>query len=310
MRVLIVCSGNAGSITSFVKEQADSLINKGVQIDYYLINGEGIFGYLRNYPTLISKIRSFRPHIVHAHYGLSGLLANFQRKIPVITTFHGSDIHFNFLLLLSKVVILLSKYNIFVSSKLAGRAKVKTNYSIISCGVDLSIFKEIDKLDARHHLGLNEEMKYVLFSSSFTNKIKNYPLASEVVHRLKSIGFNVELLEFDGYDRNEANQLMNAVDCIIVTSFHESGPLVVKEGLACNCPIVATDVGDIQEVVGNTPGCFISSNDPGVLTLNLIKAIGFGKIPNGRNRVIKYDLDRIAENIYNVYNTVLLMNKS
>jgi len=55
---------------------------------------------------------------------------------------------------------------------------------------------------------------------------------------------------------------MNASDVLILSSFHEGSPNVVKEAMACNCPIVATNVGDVKWVLGNTEGCYISSFDP------------------------------------------------
>src|ERR1035437_3240977 len=118
MKVLIVCSGNAGYISPFVKEQANNLRKSGIEIDYFLIKGKGWIGYLFNYHAMIEKIKSYQPSIIHAHYGLSGMLAVMQRKIPVIVTFHGSDINSKgFEKGFSILAIKLSKHNIFVSKK-------------------------------------------------------------------------------------------------------------------------------------------------------------------------------------------------
>lgn len=40
-----------------------------------------------------TKKKEFQQDIVHAHFGLSGLFATLQRRIPTIITFHGSDIN-------------------------------------------------------------------------------------------------------------------------------------------------------------------------------------------------------------------------
>ena len=40
----------------------------------------------------IRKINTKHYDIVHAYFGSSGFIANFQRKIPVVTTFIGSDL--------------------------------------------------------------------------------------------------------------------------------------------------------------------------------------------------------------------------
>lgn len=56
------------------------------------LQGKGINGYFKNLSAQ-KKIKEFHPDIIHAHYGLSGLFANLQRKVPVVTTYHGSDIN-------------------------------------------------------------------------------------------------------------------------------------------------------------------------------------------------------------------------
>ena len=40
MRILIIASGNSSQLSPFVKEQAESLIEKGLAIDFFLIKGK------------------------------------------------------------------------------------------------------------------------------------------------------------------------------------------------------------------------------------------------------------------------------
>lgn len=44
-----------------------------------------------------------------------------------------------------------------------------------------------------------------------------------------------------------------------MTSNYEGSPNIIKEAMACNCPIISTDVGDVGWVVGNTEGCYLIS---------------------------------------------------
>ena len=37
MRILIIASGNSAKMSPFVREQAESLIKKGVSVDFFLI---------------------------------------------------------------------------------------------------------------------------------------------------------------------------------------------------------------------------------------------------------------------------------
>ena len=56
---------NPSFLIPFIIEQVDSLKELGVDIDYFLIQGKGIFGYLKNYFKYRAKINHFRPDIVH-----------------------------------------------------------------------------------------------------------------------------------------------------------------------------------------------------------------------------------------------------
>lgn len=305
MKILIVCSKTRNRIGSFITEQAESLIKAGVIIDYYTIEKRGILGYLMSFPKLNRKIKLFKPDIIHAHYGFSGLLANFQRKIPVVTTFHGTDINDHKAFYFSKLAMILSKYNIFVSSKLIERARPKKNHTMISCGIDFNNFKEIDRDLARIKLGLSLEKKYLLFSSSFDNKVKNYELARDSLQVLSAKGIEIELLEFKGYNREKSNLLFNAVDGVLVTSKSESGPLVIKEAMAVNTPAISVDVGDVSEITNNTKGYFITSHDKDEISNAILDCLKLNKRTNGRNKIQFLDIDIVAQRIIEVYKKII-----
>ena len=116
IKVLVVCSFNSGKVAPFIKEQVNSLKQFGTSIDYYLIQGKGPVGYLKNYFPLLEKLKQFKPNIIHAHYGYSGLLSLLQRIIPVVCTFHGTDVSLPQNRILSFLVSRLAKENIFVHS--------------------------------------------------------------------------------------------------------------------------------------------------------------------------------------------------
>ena len=88
MRILIVASYNKNYFAPFILEQVEALTNEDCEISFFGLQGKGIRGYLKNLPSLKRKIKEFHPDVIHAHYGLSGLLANLQREVPVITTYH------------------------------------------------------------------------------------------------------------------------------------------------------------------------------------------------------------------------------
>ena len=101
--------------------------------------------------------------------------------------------------------------------------------------------------------GLKREEIYGLFSSNFSNKVKNYQLAKKA---LKHLNKKIHLIELVGYNRDEVNILLNAVDFLLMTSISEGSPQIIKEAMACNCPIITTDVGDVTVARRSSGGAF------------------------------------------------------
>lgn len=305
IKILIVGNYNPGHFSPFIVEQMQALRVQGVSVDTYGIVGKGLIGYLRNIKGVKEKINAYKPDLIHAHYGLSGLCSNLQRKVPVVTTYHGSDIHSGgWVLKFSQLAMRLSAYNIFVSKKMLEMSRYKKpNACVQSCGLDLNVIQEITREEARKELGLSSDEKIGLFSGSYDNTIKNYSLAQAAVEQLN----NVLLMELKGYSRREVNLLMNAVDFQLTTSFRESGPLVVKEAMACGTPVVSVDVGDVKEVMGNTDGCYIAERNPDDIADKIRMALAFKGKTNGRQRIIDLGLsnDLVAKKLIEIYNEVL-----
>lgn len=306
MKVLIVGSLNShkGKFAPFVLEQAETLRNKGVVVGYYGIIGNGLTGYFKNFFRLKNKINEFKPDIIHAHYGLSGLLANLQRTVPVVTTYHGSDINNPKVLRLSKYAIRLSKHNIFVSQKNVNIAGVKERYSLIPCGVNMDNFSMITKVNARRLLGWNINEKIIIFAGAFDNYVKDYPLAKMAVSILDD---NVKLLELKGYNREQVSKVFCAADALLMTSFTEGSPQVIKEAMVCGCPIVSVDVGDVAEVIDGVDGCYIANRTPEDISNKLKLALPFNGRTKGRERIIELGLtnDIVAKKLINIYEDIL-----
>lgn len=303
MKVLIVCSGTKNKLSPFIKEQMESLMNCDIHFAVFQITRSGVVGYLNNLRHFKEYIKNFKPDIIHAHYGLSGLFANFQRKVPVITTYHGSDINDKKILFLSKICIKLSKYNIFVSNKLKEISKIKNKYAVIPCGVDLNNFICIEQKNAREQMNFNKTDKLILFAGAFDNKIKNPLLAQNAVKLLK----DAKLIELKDYTREEVNILMNAVDVALMTSYAEGSPQFVKEAMACNCPIVSVAVGDVSEIISGTEGCYIADATIEDITKKLNSALNFNKRTKGREKIISMGFDNkiISKQIIEIYLNIL-----
>ena len=303
MKILIICSKNSGRIAPFITDQVEALQKAGVVCEYYTVEGKGVKGYLWNYSPMMHKIREFQPDIIHAHYGLSGLLANLQRKVPVVTTYHGSDINNPKVLRYSKVSIILSAWNIFVSNKNIQLAGVKRKFSLIPCGVDTDIFRPMDRKPEREKPGFRERDKIVLFAGAFDNPVKNPELALEAVGKVP----DARLMELKGYSRTQVAGLMNAADVCLMTSHTEGSPQFIKEAMACNCPIVSVDVGDVKEVINGVEGCYIAERNAEDIAEKLKLVFEKNKRTNGREKLMKMGLDSesVAKKIKTIYNEVL-----
>lgn len=301
MKVLIVANKKSGQFSPFVMDQVEELKKLGVDFIFYPVMGKGIKGYLSEIFKLKRVINTQKPDLIHAHYGLSGLLANLQRKVPVITTFHGSDINVKSNQKFSKLTYRLSKGTIFVSKKLRSNLGVSGG-QIIPCGIDLDLFQKIDKVEARKQLGWNLDKQYVLFSSGFDRSIKNYPLAKEVMS-----GFDpskVELKELKGYSRKEIPIVMSASDCALVTSNSESGPLFVQEAIACQLPVVSVNVGEVENYFEGTEGNYLVTRVPSDIRSKVEFVLSGKNMVNSHQKELNFCNKSIAERVLNLYKSL------
>ena len=318
MKLLVIASDKGEHFVPFIEEQITALQQNGVEIVRYGVTGKGIIGYLRELPALRRLIRAEHPDIIHAHYGLCGLLANLQRRIPVVTTYHGSDINNPSILRFSKIAIRLSAYNIFVSKKNVALAfrlspfafRLKKRSALLPCGVNLTDDQLLSRSEARKALGIAEQEKIVLFAGAFDNAVKDAPLAQEAVSfasRLSPFASNLILQELRGFTRAEVNCWMCAANVLLMTSKTEGSPQVIKEAMACGCPIVSVDVGDVAERTSGVEGCYVvPSRDPRNIAQALLQAIAFEGKTNGREKIIEMGLsnEQVAKQLIDIYKTI------
>ncbi|RYE29893.1 MAG: glycosyltransferase, partial [Sphingobacteriales bacterium] len=98
---------------------------------------------------------------------------------------------------------------------------------------------------------------------------------------------------------------------LLLTSTREGSPQIIKEAMACNLPIVSTDVGDIKDLLEGVRNCYvINSFDPKSF-IGAIKSISElshdKRSTNGRDKLISMELDSksVARRIYDVYKELL-----
>ena len=331
MKILIIASDKGGHFAPFIEEQITALQEIGVQVVRYAVTGKGILGYLRELPALKQMIRAKQPDVVHAHFGLCGLLANLQRRVPVVTTYHGSDINVPKILRFSKIAMRLSAWNIFVSQRNVAIAfgcsdngdrisdigkRLKQRSTLLPCGINLPKpwsemqNQQVEQLTLNQwvHGILKKDVKHVLFAGAFDNAVKDSALAQVTINQLSSEGIQVELIELKGYNRDQVTALMYNCHALLMTSKTEGSPQVVKEAMACGCPIVSVDVGDVAERTEGVEGCYVvPTRDPKDIAIALRKAIDFEGRTNGREKIISMGLSNedVAEKLVTIYKEVL-----
>ena len=89
-----------------------------------------------------------------------------------------------------------------------------------------------------------------------------------------------------------------------MTSDNEGSPQFIKEAMACNCPIVSVDVGDVKEVIDGTDGCFLAERNPESIADCLEAAILHGRT-EGRQKILQgYGSEVIAKRVVDLYHNV------
>ena len=289
----------------FIKEQIDSLEKLGIENDVFFINAKkfGYKEYIRALTMLNGVIEESRPDLIHCHHELSLLstLLNIKKQPKVLSLL--GDIQKR------------SKLNQIIFRLVRNRAqgiivknKLQENFHYIPNGVNLDFFKPIDKIEAKTRLNLSSGTNYVLFvTASLNNPIKRYDKFQSILEGMNGHEKIFEPLVMSGVTRSEVPFYFNSCDLLLLTSDHEGSPNAVKEAMACNLPIVSTDVGNVKELFGESKGNFVSpSGTVEEMVALSLKASASSK-SEGRDRLeyLGLEINNVAKEIHKVYNDLL-----
>ncbi len=305
MKVVFVSSGNtAKGISPLVLNQGNSLIAIGHRVLFFTIKGKGIRGYFRHIFLLHSFLKNQTYDIVHAHYSLSAIVAGLAGGKPLVVSLMGSDVKASPLL---KYIIKLCRF-VFWKKVIVKSQDMKDSCGIhtahvIPNGVDFTKFRQLSKESALQVTGWDPHKKHILFAANPKRKEKNYKLAKKAFSKLKIS--DLELHTLDDIPNELMPYYFNASDVILLTSLWEGSPNVIKEAMACNCKIVAVDVGDIRRTIGNTHGCFITGFDATEIADCLKAALQIPKHTNGRAQIEHLNAKIIAKKLIHLYTEAL-----
>jgi len=301
---------------TFIKTQVESLVAAGVEVEI-IHPGPGpvLFRYISATIQIFLKTLTGKFDIVHGHYGQWCLLARLQWTTPVVASFLGSDLLGDVTLdgRLTKKGVLIKHMSrwlckrvdaVTVKTEEMKKAAVGDNIIVYSDGVDFELFRPIPRAEARAALCWDQSRYYVLFGNNPQRSVKNYPLAQAAIERLRARGTPAELVIASGLPQTTLVQYINACNAVILSSISEGSPNIVKEAMACNVPVVSTDVGDVSEIISHTKGCRVCPHNPDSLAEALEEALQHTEPTTGRADIAHLERSVIAQQIIAVYEQV------
>ena len=319
------------------------------------------YSYLQNFICGIENFRNSsntRYDLIHSHYWLSGLAGKQLQMwwhIPHIMMFHTLGAVKNAIgigtdepeLRTESEKDLAQNCDLLVSATPREKEDLVRYYNaspqqiaVIPCGVNLDLFKPLDKERVRAMLGLDHQ-KILLFVGRLD------PLKG-LEQLLKAFGeiaekqmINLIIVGGDEYSRVSTQKLndmaaelgvqrrvnfagsveqeelalyYSAADICIIPSYYESFGMVALESLACGTPVIATDVGAMSKVISHpVAGEIVKNNPPYLLASKITKVLAANRnqpadIESRRHLVEQYSWSSIADMLLDKYGELACQN--
>jgi teichuronic acid biosynthesis glycosyltransferase TuaC len=257
--------------------------------------------YIQLYPEVLNK--SFHDYdVIHSNYGLMAPFALAQPDRPIVLSLWGSDLSGN----VGKLSKFCSKYydEVIVMSE-EMKSELGQDAHVVPHGIDMNQFKPIPQSEAQNAVGWDSDIAHVLFPYDPRRDVKNYPLAERVVDVVNSeLPKKIALQTVYEVDHKDVPFYMNAADALLLTSQREGFPNSVKEALACNTPVVSTDVGGVREQLEPVANSYVCDSES-ELVERLIEVVLDSGRSDGREFVKNLSLEKMADDIIDVYEQAL-----
>jgi teichuronic acid biosynthesis glycosyltransferase TuaC len=298
---------------SFVRTQVEALREHGIVVELLVLQGRSRkLIYLKGVFQLRQRLADGTIDLVHAHYGYVGMVARTQWKVPVVVTYHGDDLLGTIndqgrttpaSRLIAAAGQILGRFvdAVIVQSEQMASKLRRPNVHIIPHEVDFDLFRPTERERARAALGLDLGKKYLLFAANPQIAVKRFPLAQAVAAELAARDPSVELLVVCKEPQDRLALYMSACDALVFPSYQEGSPNVVKQAMACNLPIVATDVGDVRQVIGGASGCFVCEPSVAAFAEKLTEILRRRERTQGRQAVRHFDRSLVTQRVVQVY---------
>jgi glycosyltransferase involved in cell wall biosynthesis len=229
-----------------------------------------------------------------------------QPVVPVVVTYHGSEVGVgpdHWLSKLTRVVHPAFDRVVVVSPKMR-EALGDPEVRVVPCGIDLQGFEPIPMAQAREQLGLPAQSPLVLWPGDPKRPEKRFRMLEQAVEQVRQSMPDVELVLVSGKPHDVIPVYMSACDVLGLTSAYEGSPMVIKEAMACNLPIVSVDVGDVADVIDGTDHCYLAEPTPEGVAEKLLLVLSNRQRTNGRSKIGHLDSEAIAEQLIGIYEEV------
>ena len=291
----------------FVKQEVQYLSRNGIDVEVVFINGKkSKFEYIKSPFVIFKELSRKKFDIINVQHSLllsQTLLARklLRLRTPVVFTFHEGEMSSesaagNIVETFLASARWKTAFMRYVDLVITRNSEVMGNCGNvpvveIPSPVNIEIFGPLDKAQCRSKLGIEMNKPVIFFAADPAKPGKNFAFLKEVIEELN-------------HDREQKLQVLtgpilpekmplyyNACNVVCLPSLYEASPLVIREAMACNRPVVASDVGDIRKTVANVDGCFVISDwSKSTFCECILAGLEYGNT-KGRERILEMGWD-------------------
>jgi D-inositol-3-phosphate glycosyltransferase len=316
-----------------------------------------LYPYLCDFFKSMEDFRSFEGieyDIIHSHYWLSGRLGNWAQKIwdrPHLVMLHtlaAAKNHTGVGQPESELRIAAEKELVTTCHRIVAPTEREKNnlvkyynvpgekIGVIPCGVNLNLFRPIQKQIARKRLNLDPDAEILLSVGRF-EPLKGIDRILEAIthlHDLKrlqlvivggdgedapatqflrkktiDLGIEDKVIFAGRIEQKRLPQYYSSADMLVMASHYESFGLVGLEALACGRPVISTPVGAMEDLVRQSrAGQIVSDTLPQSLAKAIRSILTADRLPPAdriHESVVKYSWSKIASSILNEYEAAM-----
>ena len=331
-------NGRGVNVIFIGKKQNGAIIHKFERMNFLELNknpDQSNYVFLRNLFKISKKINLEHDTIIHSQR--PDWLAPFSNKPnKKVVTLHGShakNVYLKKGFIIGKLYSRLEKKGleiadtiISVSNENAGHyKKAYKNYpgitkkiATIPVGINLSAFKNLDKIKSRKKYGFDKSDKIVIYIGRL-EKEKNLKILISACHQsgakliivgegrmekeLKefSRGLQSDTIFYGPIANRQVPEMLACGDVFGITSLYEGFPTAIIEAFAAGLPVISTNVGDAPSLVVDGKTGFIVNDENIAEKIKILLRDGAKYRKNCLNKSKKYSWDKIGEKLMRCY---------